>query len=494
MSDVATHALSRDEFASTVTARVAQGGRLAHLYALAHAGGFALHAIVVGPEGPLDLATLLSGPPYVVAALTPQVPAADWYERYLHDLYGLEARGHPDLDPLVLPRSNATGPPRPPHPATLHPIPPDTTPLPALVRGEGIFTIPYGPVRSGVFESVEYVIETTGEDIPRVQTRIHYKHRALEAAFDGRSAPDGLVLAEHVEGVASMAHAVAYAGALEALAEVEPPPVAQATRLVHAELERVVNHLDSTLRHTEAAGQAVAHARLAVTKERVQRLRAALCGSRFSRGVVVLGGVSAVPPVDDETFRELARLEIACRDDLRRLLDTPSFLDRLRGTGVLPESVVRAHGALGPLARGSGVDDDARVMRPYGPYREIAVVPSVQRGADALARQVVRTEELLHSFSLVRTGLEVVQSASSDALVTPLPPKLSGHSLGWAEAPQGEVLYVVEADEGHLRAVRPRSASFVNLALFTAAFPRDITTDFAFIEASFGLSVAGAAL
>ena len=53
---------------------------------------------------------------------------------------------------------------------------------------------------------------------------------------------------------------------------------------------------------------------------------------------------------------------------------------------------------------------------------------------------------------------------------------------------------MVEADEGHLRAVRPRSASFVNLALFTAAFPRDITTDFAFIEASFGLSVAGAAL
>lgn len=494
MSDVAPHVLSIDDFATTVTDRVTHGGRLAHLYALAHTVGLELHAIVMGPGDPLDVATLLSGPPYVVAALTPQVPAADWYERYLHDLYGLEARGHPDLDPLVLPRSKETGPPRPAHPDSLLPIRPDTTPLPALVRGEGIFTIPYGPVRSGIFESVEYVIETPGEDIPRVQTRIHYKHRALEAAFDGRSALDGLVLAEHVEGVASVAHAVAYAGALEALANVEPPPLAQATRLVHAELERVANHLDSTLRHTEAAGQAVAHARLAVTKERIQRLRATLCGSRFSRGVVTLGGVSAVPPVDDETFRELTRAEIACRDDLHRLLDTPSFLDRLRGTGVLPEPVVRAHGALGPLARGSGVGDDARVARPYGPYREIAVLPSVQRGADALARQVVRTEELLHSFRLVRTGLEVVRSASSDVVATPLPPNLSGHALGWAEAPQGEVLYAVEVDEGRLRAVRPRSASFVNLALFTAAFPRDITTDFAFIEASFGLSIAGAAL
>ena len=37
----------------------------------------------------------------------------------------------------------------------------------------------------------------------------------------------------------------------------------------------------------------------------------------------------------------------------------------------------------------------------------------------------------------------------------------------------------------------PRSASFHNLAMFPLAFPKDILTDFAFIEASFGLSVAG---
>jgi Ni,Fe-hydrogenase III large subunit len=41
--------------------------------------------------------------------------------------------------------------------------------------------------------------------------------------------------------------------------------------------------------------------------------------------------------------------------------------------------------------------------------------------------------------------------------------------------------------------VKPRSASFHNLALFSSAFPKDILTDFAFIEASFGLSIAGVA-
>lgn len=52
---------------------------------------------------------------------------------------------------------------------------------------------------------------------------------------------------------------------------------------------------------------------------------------------------------------------------------------------------------------------------------------------------------------------------------------------------------MVEMDQGALRRCKPRSPSFVNYMLFGPAFAGDITTDFAFIEASFGLSVAGAA-
>ena len=52
---------------------------------------------------------------------------------------------------------------------------------------------------------------------------------------------------------------------------------------------------------------------------------------------------------------------------------------------------------------------------------------------------------------------------------------------------------MVRLREGRLVRTKPRSASFHNLALFAAAFPNDILTDFAFIEASFGLSIAGVA-
>jgi formate hydrogenlyase subunit 5 len=41
--------------------------------------------------------------------------------------------------------------------------------------------------------------------------------------------------------------------------------------------------------------------------------------------------------------------------------------------------------------------------------------------------------------------------------------------------------------------VKPRCAAFHNFALFPQAFRGDIFTDFVFIEASFGLSIAGVA-
>ena len=104
-----------------------------------------------------------------------------------------------------------------------------------------------------------------------------------------------MLLAERAEGIASVAHALAFCHAVEAIAGCEPPATAALVRVLHAELERIANHLDVAVRLADAAGLAVATARFALHKERVMRLVSGLCGSRFGRGVVVPGGVSALP-------------------------------------------------------------------------------------------------------------------------------------------------------------------------------------------------------
>lgn len=481
------------QLAERVVAAAREGGRFAGLVATARDdGSTVLRAVVAARERLTVLTAILDPATSSYPALTPSVPSAAWYEREIHDLFGIEPLGHSRLDPLVLPL--APDDPRPRPGARIGPahLEPDLAALAGHIGGAGVFTIPYGPVRSGVFESVEYLVETPGEEIPHLRSRVYHKHRGLERRFGELGVDDAVLLAERVEGTASVAHAVAFCQALESLAGVEPPRPAELVRVLHAELERVAAHLDSVARHTEGAGQAVALARMTLHKERLLRLRSRLCGHRFGRGVVVPGGVAGPLQLDlSEALADAGMLDGSIAEDLRALMGTPSFLDRLRGTGVLSPSVAMEHGALGPVGRGSGLVDDARSERPYGAYRSLGFEPAAghDRG-DALARQLVRAEEIRQSFQLVRQSLEELRETAPGPWRREIPPP-DGVALGWVEAPQGELLYLVEAERGRLLRVKPRSASFHNLALFAKSFGGDIFTDFAFIEASFGLSIAG---
>jgi formate hydrogenlyase subunit 5 len=466
-----------------VGARIDRGERLAALSAARRDGALTLTAHVAvkgdGEAGGRIDALETSLPPGTASypALTPRIGAAFWYERLIHDETGVIPDGHPRLAPLVRPGD------------------PDDHALPRHVAGYGVFTIPHGPVRSGVFESMEYLVETPGEAIPHLNMRIFYKHRGIAARFTGMTIADGVLLAERAEGIASVAHALAFCHAVEEIAGCEVPREAALVRVVHAELERIANHLDVAMRLADAAGLAVATARFALHKERVLRLVSGLCGSRFGRGVIAVGGVSSPPRKRPaEILAELDPIEKRVTADAEMLMGTSSFLDRLRGTGPLAPARAREHGALGPIGKASGYSDDARLARPYDAYPLLGVQPAGQHsGGDAMARLRVRFEEAAQAFRLIR---EALSDFPERAVLTPAAPcdPPDGRATGWAEAPQGEVLYDVTVQDGRIARCQPRSASFHNLVLMHEVFAGDILTDFPFIEASFGLSVAGAAL
>jgi len=292
-----------------------------------------------------------------------------------------------------------------------------------------------------------------------------------------------------------VAHALAYCHALERIADVAVPWPAALVRVLHAELERLASHLDAAVRLADAAGLAVAAARFGVHKERTARLVSRMCGNRFGRGVVVPGGVGARPEVSGADFlAEVGRLDKAVTADAAVLMGTASFLDRLRRTGPLRPERAREHGALGPVGKASGFSDDARRFRPYDAYPALGLGDvSRYTAGDALARLRVRWEEVRQSFHLLRQAADELGDVGDGPLRTECPVD-DGRAVGWAEAPQGEVLYDVRVEGGRLARCCPRSASFHNLVLFHEVFAGDILTDFPFIEASFGLSVAGVAL
>jgi len=480
------------ELRDRVAKQIAAGWRLADLFGTARGEGVLLTAQLASPAGISALDALVPAGEASYPALTPLIGSAFWYEREIHDLFGIVPDGHPRLEPLILPTGSAELP-RPGAAWKPAAIDPDPGVLPRHTVGPGLFTIPHGPVRSGVVESIEYLVETPGEDIPHLNMRVFYKHRGIEARFAGMPPADGVLLAERTEGIASVAHALAYCQAIERIAGTQVPWAAALVRTLHAELERLGCHLDVIVRLADGAGLAVATARFGWHKELVLRLVSQLSGSRFGRGVVVPGGVAAGPRLDPaDVLAAVLTLDRQVRADIRVLMGTASFLDRLRRTGPLRTERAAEHGALGPVGRASGCRDDARQARPYAAYGSLGMAASSREAGDALARLEVRIDEIASSFHLLRQAADELAEAGGGP-VRMACELAAGRAVGWAEAPQGEVLYDVRIEDGLITRCRSRSASFHNLVLMHEVFAGDILTDFPFIEASFGLSVAGVA-
>jgi Ni,Fe-hydrogenase III large subunit len=174
---------------------------------------------------------------------------------------------------------------------------------------------------------------------------------------------------------------------------------------------------------------------------------------------------------------------------------TSSFLDRLRGTGVLVPERAAEGAAVGPVGRASGQAGDVRRDRPYGLYRELDLIPPrTAPTGDAQARLEVRWEEVESSFEIVEGVLGLLGGMAGRAEWLVEVPAIDGRSIGSVEGPQGETVYVVEVCGGRLARVWPRTASFHNLMLFHDVFGGDVFTDFPFIEASFAVSNAGVVL
>jgi formate hydrogenlyase subunit 5 len=398
-------------------------------------------------------------------------PAACWPERELAELHDVGLDGVQPARALTAPDADATG---------------------RRIEGLDVFSIPYGPARSGIFEAIQFHIETGGEDVPRVETRPFFKRRGMEQRFTGLTPDVAVHVAERVAGIASCAYAAALSQAVESALGVTPPPRAQRWRAVYCELERMACHLDVIAKQAETTALYVGQARFQILKERVQRLRARLTGSRFGRGAIVPGGTRGEGTMSlDALLGELDDIERQLRRDRRMFLGTASMTDRLIGSGRLARKLVEDYGAVGPLARGSGLSTDVRHERPYGDYRRLGLRVVSERDGDAMARVNVRFGELSESLRILRQSIDHLRRRDGE-LQAALPQGGDGAAVGSVEAPQGELLVWVELREGLLANVHIASPSLRNWALFDHAFPEDVLTDFAFIEHSFGLTPAGA--
>jgi Ni,Fe-hydrogenase III large subunit/Ni,Fe-hydrogenase III component G len=438
---------------------------------------------------------------HAVAHLPPARPAvaslatfhhpASLFERELSDQFGIAADGHPDPRPLV--RHGFW-------PADYFPLLKDAAPRDfrddgqpfpfTEVGGEGVYEIPVGPVHAGIIEPGHFRFSVVGETIIDMRPRLYWTHKGTEKLFEGRAPADGVALAERVSGDSTVGHALAYCQALEALAGTAVPGRARFLRVVLLEMERLYNHVADFGMIVSDTGFPVAQAHCYRIRERLLRLNKRLTGNRLLRTGVVPGGVGHDLPAGLDLGAELAAALADFEEIVALSLRSSLVMDRLEETGRLTARTAADHGALGYVARASGIDADVRRDHPFAAYGELGVRVAVETSGDVKARALVRVAEAREAVDLVRRALARLPAGPLAAPLGGLP--AFAPAFGLVEGWRGAIVHwVMAAADGALYRVKVMDPSFLNWRPLSYALLRNIVPDFPLCNKSFNQSYSG---
>ena len=161
----------------------------------------------------------------------------------------------------------------------------------------GTTVVPFGPQHPVLAEPIQIELTLRDEIVVDAVPGLGYVHRGIETESEVRTFAEDLPLLERICGICSVAHAVAYAQAVESIAGVEIPRRARLLRTFWFELTRVHSHLLWLGLAADAIGFEALFQSCWRIRERVLDLFALTAGNRVILGVVALGGVRRdIPP------------------------------------------------------------------------------------------------------------------------------------------------------------------------------------------------------
>ena len=423
----------------------------------------------------------------VLPSLTARHPALHPFERDITERYGIRFDGMPWDKPLRFPadgydrRSSI-----------------DNYPF-YTMEGHSLHEVNVGPIHAGIIEPGAFRFICNGEQVLHLEIALGYQHRGVEAEFvRTENRLRQACLAESIAGDSAVAHATAFAAAIEKLTAVRLPEALEIERTLALELERMAMQIADTGALSMDVGYQLGQVACEALRTMTINTTQAWCGNRFGKGLLRPGGTDH--PLDAETtemirrnVREIARRYDEVRHDLK---SSPSLLARFEQCGTVPREEMLRIGGVGQAARASGVERDLRASHPWGCYATLLRhEPIVKRQGDVMARLMVRCREVLQSAACIdtltarRAEIGFGTLPQSD-YTTPLAPRSLAFGLieGW----RGETCHVVITDAaGHIAACRVKDPSLHNWMALALAVRGEGISDFPICNKSFNLSYCG---
>ena len=322
--------------------------------------------------------------------------------------------------------------------------------------------VPFGPQHPVLPEPIHIDLVMEDEKVLEAVPNIGFIHRGLEGLADKRDFNELLYVVERTCGICSFGHGNGYVQAVEKIMDVEIPDRAKFLRTIWAEIARMHSHLLWLGLQADQFGFESLFYEIWRIRENVLDLLELPTGGRLIFSVNKIGGV--IKDIGDDKMKAILTNMSSIEKDMRVVQKTfmgdYSVQSRTKGIGVLTKDQIHELGAVGPVARASGISRDMRKLG-YDGYGMIDFEPITSVFGDCFARIDVRLREVFQSIDIIRQAIDKIPQGELSVNVKGNP---NGEALVRIEQPRGEAIYYVHSNgTKFIDRYRNRTPTFANL-------------------------------
>lgn len=410
-------------------------------------------------------------------------PNANWYEREIWDMFGIDIVGHPRLYRILLPRTWTGHPLRKDYPARATEF--DPYQLTALrqdqeqeallfqpeewgmkkgTADEDFMFLNLGPNHPSAHGAFRIVLQLDGEEILDCVPDIGYHHRGAEKMGERQSWHSFIPYTDRIDYLGGVMNNLPYVLAVEKLAGITVPARVETIRVMMAEFFRITSHLLFLGTYIQDIGGMTPIFFMFTDRMKAYDVIEAVTGFRMHPAWFRIGGVAHdLPRGWDKLVREfLDWMPKRLKEYEKAAIRNSVLKARTQGIAQYNTAEALAWGVTGPNLRATGLDYDLRKQRPYSGYQNFEFDTALASNGDAYDRALVRIEEMRQSLRIIRQCLDNMPAGAFKAdhpLTTP-PPKertladietLITHflSVSWGPImPAGESSQLIEATKG----------------------------------------------
>jgi Ni,Fe-hydrogenase III large subunit/NADH:ubiquinone oxidoreductase subunit C len=407
------------------------------------------------------------------------------FEREIHENFGVNFNGHPWLKPIRYPfdrfdKATSIG---------NYPF--------YSINSHELHEVGVGPIHAGIIEPGHFRFICNGEKVLHLEIQLGFQHRGVEhLMLQKKTLLQQSILAESIAGDTVIGHNIAFAQAMESLANVSVSENTQISRSVASEVERIAMHTaDLSALCTDVAYQ-LGSAVLQGLRTIIINTFLIWCGNRFARKLIRCG--SEPFPLNQELIQKIVQnldaFEKRYLEVTDKIFDMPSVLSRFERTGIVSHEQNRLIGSVGMAAKSSGLNRDIRSSHPYSRYRNSEHKSIVLESGDVKARAKLRDLEVRQSLQYIRKMM--TEYKFSEAGITKETIKLKTEAdrfvISMTEGWRGEICHcAITNNDGTLKHYKIKDPSLHNWMALALAVRNNDISDFPVCNKSFNLSYCG---